>query len=121
MEGMADLSAGLAAVLCRHHPAGLASVAMSAAPGKQNRGFYIKLWKTHGVIPCQRGDQLGGGKTELFLDPEKQVRVIGRAGEWFVNPETAVRAVEHRRGRELRALKRRIERLKAMPIEVRSW
>jgi hypothetical protein len=104
MEGMADLSAGLAAVLCRHHPAGLASVAMSAAPGKQNRGFYIKLWKTHGVIPCQRGDQLGGGKTELFLDPEN-----------------AVRAVEHRRGRELRALKRRIERLKAMPIEVRSW
>ena len=65
---------------------------------KQNKAYYVKLWKTHGIVQVQRGDQLGGGKTELFLDPEKKVRVVGGVGEWFVNPDLATRAVELKRG-----------------------
>jgi hypothetical protein len=88
---------------------------------RQNRAYYIKLWRTHGIVECWRGDQLGKGKTELFLDPDKKVRIIGRIGEWFVIPARAIRAVQLRRDREIRSLKKRIEAAKAIPIEIRSW
>jgi hypothetical protein len=93
----------------------------TGSPPKQNKAYYVKKWKTHGIVQCQRGDQLGEGKTELFLDPEKKVRIVGKVGEWFVNPELAVRAVELRRGREIRSLQRRIAKVKAIEVAIRGW
>ena len=94
---------------------------LDGTPAKQNKAYYVKHWKTAGIVQCQRGDQLGDGKTELFLDPEKKVRVVGKVGEWFVNPELAVRAVELRRGREIRSLQRRIAKVKAIDVQIRGW
>ena len=91
------------------------------SPAKLNKAYYVKDWKTAGIVQCQRGDQLGDGKTELFLDPEKKVRVVGKVGDWFVNPELAVRAVELRRGREIRSLQRRIAKVKAIEVQIRGW
>ena len=90
-------------------------------PEKLNKAYYVKHWKTAGIVQCQRGDQLGDGKTELFLDPEKKVRVVGKVGEWFVNPELAVRAVELKRGREIRSLQRRIANVKSIEVQIRGW
>ena len=83
--------------------------------------YYIKEWKTHGVVEATSGDQLGAGQTELFLDPEKKVCVVGKRGEWFREPERALRAVELRRNHEIRGLKKRIEKLRSIKVEIRSW
>jgi hypothetical protein len=90
-------------------------------PEKLNKAYYVKDWKTAGIVQRQRGDQLGEGKTELFLDPDKKVCVVGKVGDWFVNPELAMRAVELKRGREIRSLQRRIAKVRAIDVQIRGW
>ena len=94
---------------------------LGGSPPKQNAAYYVKQWKTLGIVKVQRGDQLGDGRTELFLDPEKKVRVVGRVGEWFVNPEMAKRAVELKRGREIRSLRRRMAKVMTIEVQIRGW
>jgi hypothetical protein len=97
------------------------AVPPGGSPPKQNKAYYVKHWKTVGIVQVQRGDQLGNGKTELFLDPEKKVRVVGGVGEWFVNPELAKRAVELKRGREIRLLQSRIAKVMSIEVQIRGW